>query len=73
MGITLLVRNDGHGQTAPNHMNTAKFNNISIVGCKESSMVSSRNQSLAASASYSNLESANVLLLREHIAGDEAG
>lgn len=41
-----LFKKDDHGQTAPNHMKTARLRSISIVGWSESSMVSSRNQSL---------------------------
>jgi hypothetical protein len=41
-----LLRNRCHGQTAPNHMKTAKLRSMSIVGWRESSIVSRRNQSL---------------------------
>ena len=46
IGMISLCANDAHGQTAPNHMKMAKFSNISIVGCSESSNVARRNQSL---------------------------
>ena len=42
-GMTSLTRKESHGQTAPYHMNTEMLRSMSMVGCKESSWVSSLN------------------------------
>ena len=46
MGIEPLTKDD-QGQAAPNQMNIATLSSMSMVGCNESSSVSTRNQSLA--------------------------
>ena len=43
MGITSFTRKESQGHTAPYHMNTEMLRSMSIVGCRESSWVSSRN------------------------------
>lgn len=47
-GTMLPSTNDDHGQTAPSQMNIAMFKTRSIVGCRVSSRVWIRNQSLRA-------------------------
>ncbi len=65
--------NEYHGQTAPYHIKIDRLSNISMVGCRESSSVSKRNQSLQKEVSSHSLCGSLYLLPSKRITGDKAG